>query len=63
MLLEEESPVLGSSRSVAESGPTLKEHSVPSEGHLGPKTLSLSLYGIICAQFQGAWNKYMACAL
>lgn len=37
MLLEEESPVLGPSRSVAESGPTLKECAVPSEGHLGPR--------------------------
>lgn len=63
MLLEEESPVLGRSRSMAESGPTLKEYAAPSEGHLGPKTLSLSFYGIICAQFQGTWNKYIACAL
>lgn len=59
VLLQEKSPVLGSSRIVAESDPTL-ECSVPSEVHLGPKTLSLSLYGIACAQFQGTWNKYIA---
>ena len=63
MPLAEESPVLGSRRSVAESDPTLKECSVPSEGRLGPKTVSKFVWDRLCSVSRDLQQIYRLCPL